>query len=849
MSRWRDAIVRYRWLFAVLALALLLDVLFFTGYYGFDDKDYTWAAHQIAHGNNFLLPRASNYELAAVRLAFNSPLAIVYRLSGGSVAWMCGFQMLYHLGCVVIAYALARSVANERTGRIAAVLVAACPLLYNFAGVMMPDVALAMWTGLSLLLLVRAIHRAQHPEEPGWRSSRLFLAAGVALGIGYSVKATAILLCFPSAIVIIAAFPSLREPWKWIVPGAWLALGVAIVLLLELVIFRAVTGDWLSQLTVAQDSTNWDFPKWLAKQGKNPFGRILVAAGGLRNHMPITFLALAVGLVAHTISRKRNIAIVTFAWFNFLYLTVGTVSLTRYMPQPLFPRYFTLIIIPMAIALACAITQGLEWYATWTRRPSRITPRVAAVVLIVVGVGTTIYEVKANVRYAGTQGNSVWARSFVLAYEKAKRDYPDYPIVLSVEASYTLLPLVVSDVSDRIYWQAPGEPWGNDHKTTPKPPFVFLDWTRGSTRSGLARIPGVDLEHVSVETVAIVYADPAFGLGRLRAALSSAPINKARTWDTTTIQLVKPSTKASDAAPMIQVHTERGIGVGVINDQTGVTFQWDEPTKFEVSFFDNDDHYFADTSITDKVDPPAKEATLTIGASTLRGADVTGSIEVIAYDDDDKIVDRTTQPIAVKGSAVQPIVATLHGDIHEYRVRGSIASSSSGGLRLDPFQLSTVPAEATARIAAAPKPVALVSQGKGEVTIREEGAFTSVRYQEMPRFAIQYFDGRNYRRMPSSETAKLRAEVPIKAFVVSGAMRQPEGAPVTADVEVFSYGEDRELAGQAHKRLTLGPTSTEFSITVTPTRLPAAAYRVRVWLEGKGPVALELAPLVVTPIR
>ncbi len=858
MTRWRrygEAIVRYRWLVGVLVVALLLDVLFFTGYYAFDDKDYTWAAHQIAHGENFMLPRASNYELAAVRLGFNLPLALVNRLSDGSIAWMSAFQMLYHLGCVVIAYALARTIANERAGRIAAVIAATCPLLYNFAGVMLPDVALAMWAGLSLLLLVRAIHRAKNPDEPGWKSSRLFVASGLALGIAYSVKATAILLCFPSAIAIIAAFPSLRQPKKWLVHGAWLALGVALMLLVELVVFRAVTGDWISQLTIAQDSTGWDFPRWMAKQGTNPFARIWFAVVKLREHMPITFVAFAAGLVAQTISRRRNVTIVVFAWFTFLYLTIGTASLTKYLPQPIFPRYYTLFIIPAIVALSCAITFGLEWYATWERRPRRATPLVLAVGLIVFGAGTAAYELRANLPLAGAIPNSEWARSFAQAYEKANQEYPQYPIVLSMEVSFTLLPILLPNIPDHVYWNAPGEPWGNDHKATPKPPFIFLDWTRGSTRSGLARIEGVDLEHVDVETVAIVRAEAGAGAGRVRQALHTlmgleptAVTTQTTTWNATTIQLVRPAAGRSDATPTVQVHMDGGTGVSINNDANGVSLQWDWPTRFDISYFDNDDRFYNPNAITDTIDPPAKEITVAFGASSFRGGIITGAIEIIAYGGDHKVVDRATRPLAVIGG-VQNIAATLRGDIHEYRVRASINSPTLGGLHLDPIEVTSVPTESTARIVGAAKPAEVVALTKGDFKIRNEGAVTSVRWgQVAKRFAIQYFDDRNYRRSPRSESSRLRAATRTNMFVVSGGIRQLEGAPLTADVEVFAYGEDRELSGQATRRITLGSTFTPFVIPVVSTRQGASAYRIRVWLEGSGPAAIELAPVEATTI-
>lgn len=843
---WLERASRYRWLFVVLGVALVLDLLFFTGYYAYDDKDYTWAAHQIANGENFLLPRSENYELAAVRLSFNFPLAIVYWLSDGNVSWMSAFQMLYHLGCVVVAYAIGRTVAEERAARLAAVLLATCPLLYNFAGVMFPDVALTMWIGLALLVLLRAIDRAKHPERPGWRSSRLFVLAGFFLGIAYSVKVTAIVLAFPAAISIIAAFPGLRRP-MWLVHGAWMAAGLFAVLLIELVILRSLTGEWLSQLTISSDATSWDFPMWAERQGLHPWSRLTYITAAMREHMPITFIAYAIGAVAYWFSKRRSIAVLAILWFSFLFLTFGSTTFSKYLPQPLFPRYFTMIMLPAAIALACVIVEALERYSAWKKRPARVTPRLVAVVLVVFGTCTAKHELGANLQFGNSLGDRAAARSFVIAFERARHEYPEYPIVLSDQVAFKLLPILLPEIPDHVYWHTTDVPWADDGKPMPKPPFLFLDWTRPGLRGGIDRVPGLDPTRLNVETIALVLPDAGDGTSRLRAAahvLFGAEVEDdpphVRMWDATTIQLVTDATgpHASTRRVIAPVSAIGDADVGVhVDASTGtVALSWETIGGFEVGYFDDPEIESAPRSSLAAV-PVASEITVSLGARTFRGP-VAGKVSLHAYNSEGTLVSTVSRSVGIRSGTSQHFDVKVSGyALSSYRVRWSIAAPTPGALRLDPISITSVPMPAGA------KPVpAVVPLDKG-IEITQSADRSVLRWGVGSRLVVQYFDLRNFRRMPASSLAAILP--PAMKFSVAGRARTIEGAAVTADVEVFAYGEDRELAGSGKQRVTLGPDPVSFEVTVAAKR-PARAFRVRWWFDVTAPGAIELAPIELT---
>jgi hypothetical protein len=421
--RWlrRNLDRRSAWiLLGLVVLALLLDFLFFTGFYASDDIQYIDSAVSVAR-DGVMPPGFGN-----TRLGVALPGAFVLWVTGGSLTAMVWSYVGYHLALVPIAYVLARLLFDERAGLIAAALVAINPLLYGFAGAVLPDNAATCCFGLSMIALVATRRYA----DPGtglmsWSKRRFlgYFVAGAMVGFCYWCKESALILTIPAAVFIIAAGPSVRS-LVWIQNGAIFTLGLVVVFVLELVVLKTLTGQWINRLTYLSDAAH-ELRATMEVQGATPFARLGYASEHLTRWMPLSTWLLVAGAVAYGFTRARDVGMMVFCWFPAIYMTLGSTSFSEYLPPPIQGRYYALVILPAAVMTAIGTSILIErWRA---RRPRAYTRLALVSTLLLVGV----YECGTAFPMSGTLYRARDVRAFVAAIERADNLFPDMPIVVS----------------------------------------------------------------------------------------------------------------------------------------------------------------------------------------------------------------------------------------------------------------------------------------------------------------------------------------------------------------------------------------------------------------------------------
>ncbi len=441
---------RTAWILLALGLvALVLDWLFFTGFYASDDIGYLDTARSIA--NDWFLAPGTGAKLGNTRLGVTLPSGFVWKLTGSidAVVWM---HVLYHLALVPIAYALGRMLHDERAGLFAAALVAISPLLYAYAGAVLPDNASTCWLGLAMIALAAARHTDPGTRLTSWDRRRFtrYVVAGAMVGFCYWCKETALILTIPAAVTIIAAGPSVRS-LVWVQNGASFTLGLVLVLLLEVLLLRTLTGDWINKLTYLQDSAA-ELRTTMLDQGTTPFTRLGFAADQVRKWMPVSTWLLLGGAGVYSFTRVRHLGLMIFFWFPVLYLTMGSTSFSEYLPPPIQARYFAIAILPAAVMTAIVASLALDrWPAKWTK------PAVIAVLVLVGG-----FECMRGLPSSGTIYKATEARAFLAALDRADELHSDLPIVLSPYYSHRMLPLTFG--RERVLLDP----------AHPKPPFIYL---------------------------------------------------------------------------------------------------------------------------------------------------------------------------------------------------------------------------------------------------------------------------------------------------------------------------------------------------------------------------------------
>jgi 4-amino-4-deoxy-L-arabinose transferase-like glycosyltransferase len=311
----------------VLAAAIGLRLVFFTGIILFDDVYYLERARQLAAGD-FSLPR-SYFES---RLGTVLPAALAYRLLGVTPLASAAFAFACSIGSVIVAYALGRRLFDERTGLLAALLFAFFPLDVLGATGLMPHTPQAFFTGAA----VGAFLLADRERRPA-----LHLVAGLGFG--------AAALIHESTLMCLAFYPvyalAVARPWR----GHLLAAaGLAAALALDPLIHGAMGDPWvhLRRLNLLHTGaeridTAWKGfnVRWLGE----PILRYFTEQElGL---YPLLVFPLAVWRLfrARGPAERGAAAFVVIAGLWMLY---GSTSPIAYAPMTRLPRYLAPLAVP-----------------------------------------------------------------------------------------------------------------------------------------------------------------------------------------------------------------------------------------------------------------------------------------------------------------------------------------------------------------------------------------------------------------------------------------------------------------------------------------------------------------------
>ncbi len=266
---------------AVLALAIVLRLLFYTGFFGSDEVTYVGTAVNIASGDW----RASNY-IGATRYGMNLPVAFFIYIFGVSEASANLWSFLCSIGEVALVFIIARWFWSTRAAIISAGLLALLPLHVHFAGRMMADPPLAFFLTLSVALLLCAAC-SKRPVT--------YIAAGLAWGGVYWVKESVALLYLPVFVflgVILNRFDG---------RGLWLFVGIGMAVAANCLLMYFVAGNPMHIFAVMK-ATVTDYAAGgfdSAMLSTSPWYYLRYLFLDIRHTFLLGFLALA-GIVLYT---------------------------------------------------------------------------------------------------------------------------------------------------------------------------------------------------------------------------------------------------------------------------------------------------------------------------------------------------------------------------------------------------------------------------------------------------------------------------------------------------------------------------------------------------------------------
>jgi len=343
------------WLILILIFALFLRLYFFLGINLNDDLCYLDAAHQITQGT-FVL----NKWIIAPRLMMNYPIAFFYTLFGVSDFSGALYFLLCSIGSVAVAYGIGKILFNEKVGLASAFLMSFYPIEVIYGTTIVPDVPLAFFLGLSVLLFFIGEKK---------NKNIYYLLGGIAIGAGWLVKSLAILiiLFYLAYFILDKIFNfkflisgetqkkplSLIKKIFWIRKGfILLSLGFLLILSLEGLLYYVVNNDFFFRFKVEMNNYNSSLQG--VTLDPNYYPNVLFAQSlPFFNFLGYFFIFFCFSIFFLVLFEKNKKYLIFPAWTIsiLLWLQYGTMNPFELTPMHRIYRFLTIISIPISLTI------------------------------------------------------------------------------------------------------------------------------------------------------------------------------------------------------------------------------------------------------------------------------------------------------------------------------------------------------------------------------------------------------------------------------------------------------------------------------------------------------------------
>lgn len=397
---------------AILLVGIVLDLFFFTGYYASDDKEYFFGAARVADSGTL-----SHWPLIGhTRLTVLAWNVAVGWLSNFDVSFMAASYVFVHALLVFLTFRLARRVAGESAGLLAAYTSAVFPLFSVFSTGLYPDLFIACGFVLAMLAFLRVYELRDQGRRLA--AAGLMFAAGVSVGIAYMAKETGLVaLPFYFAAWLLAEWNDRSWLRKGLTrgrresttggvaertngragcplivrlaTGLCFALGFFAIFGLEYKSLQALTGNSkFFRLGWTEKEEDLDsIGNFHQDGGYHPWRRLTASLDRLSVEYWPTLLkyCFAAGLVVYPFTPRRSWPVFLFGLWTYAFLTWGTYSFTHYYPPRIQARYyipaFPFLIVVFAASATWLLEQTLSLFALDHRRRWAVRVVVAAIIL------------------------------------------------------------------------------------------------------------------------------------------------------------------------------------------------------------------------------------------------------------------------------------------------------------------------------------------------------------------------------------------------------------------------------------------------------------------------------------
>lgn len=315
-------------LMAILGLGVIYRLVFFIGFDGFDDVMYANSAQALTQGR-------ANISIThgAGRIGHYGPLSLIYLVFGPSLTSTLAWPFFCSLVTIVLVYLIAKQLANETAGVLAALVFTLLPVATLTATVNMPDVPMTMLNAAAVYAFLLA------GKHKGRRAIGLYVLCGILLAWGLFANQRTVLTA--GVLVGWTLFEYLGERLTKTILRAKYLIGAG--LLMGLVFYGA--------------SQSKSFSDALATTAADIF-YMLSSGAFFYSFLPLLMIVLVLAL------RKPIVPKFAIAWFTVLFLALEwwpmSIDPMVYMPAPLrpiSPRGILFLMLPAAVLVGICLSK------------------------------------------------------------------------------------------------------------------------------------------------------------------------------------------------------------------------------------------------------------------------------------------------------------------------------------------------------------------------------------------------------------------------------------------------------------------------------------------------------------
>lgn len=321
------------WLLLIVLFALALRLWFFVVVGLNDDFVYTDLSSNVAEG------KFSLYLHPFIRPMMLLPIGFFYFLFGISHYSSILYILLTAIGILLVTFYIGKILFNKSVGLVAAFIASFVPIFTIFSTEVVPDIPLAFFWGLSVLLFLVG-------ERSRKQSNIYYFFSGCSIAFAYLTKSLGII-----GLLFFLFYFLYKRQLKRVY--LFVLLGFVFIFSIEGVYYYLNTGDFLASFKTNSDFfTNPDF----RSPGQFPdqlFYLNMFRSLGSSSRFGLLFVLFAISAAYGLYKRDRPL-ILLLIWFMSLYLFLefGSMSYQKFVPIHKIDRFSIVLLIPMSIAVS-----------------------------------------------------------------------------------------------------------------------------------------------------------------------------------------------------------------------------------------------------------------------------------------------------------------------------------------------------------------------------------------------------------------------------------------------------------------------------------------------------------------